>query len=371
VPDELRVMLIAGLSVAIAGGVVAAVILYALSRLSPGPLFGPVGPVGGAPRGVTVLAAFAAFIVTTSIVRSLLDSLGYFQRVYGEDFPAGWPPAAAETIRYLWSAVHAFPIQLTLLLVIRSVQAGFKGLVPNSASGWARHAVAGYLTWLFVTPVAFCVFALANLAYAWLTGKPPDKHPLTALGNSGGTRDWAAFVLQTVLLAPILEELLFRGTLLPWLAQTKRPDPNAPLSFQPADRPLVVMLLSVGVAFLFHANDVKVAWEAGDWYGVAAHLMPGAFFLVLVPLDFWARRTGRVRRYLRVRSVQHARAIIASSALFAAVHSQVWPSPVPLFVLALGLGYLYMRTRSLVGPVVVHGMFNAVSAVYLLMGGPA
>jgi Type II CAAX prenyl endopeptidase Rce1-like len=159
--------------------------------------------------------------------------------------------------------------------------------------------------------------------------------------------------------------------LLPWLAQTKRPDPNAPLSFQPADRPLVVMLLSVGVAFLFHANDVKVAWEAGDWYGVAAHLMPGAFFLVLVPLDFWARRTGRVRRYLRVRSVQHARAIIASSALFAAVHSQVWPSPVPLFVLALGLGYLYMRTRSLVGPVVVHGMFNAVSAVYLLMGGPA
>jgi membrane protease YdiL (CAAX protease family) len=368
VPDELRVMLIAGLSVAIGGGVLVAVVWYALGR---GPLFTPVGPVTGASKGVTILAAFAAFIIVTPVVHGLLNSLGYFQRVYGEDFPAGWPPAAAETIRYLWSAVHAFPIQLTLLLVIRSVQAGFKWLVPDTASGWGRHLVAGYLTWLIVTPVAFCVFVLANLAYTWLTGKPPDKHPLTALGNSGGNRDWVAFVLQTVLLAPILEELLFRGTLLPWLAQTKRPDPNTPLSLQPADRPLAVMLLSVGVAFVLHANDLKTAWEAGQWHEAAAHLMPGAFFLVLVPLDFWARRIGRVRRYLRVRSVQHARAIIASSALFAAVHSQVWPSPVPLFVLAIGLGYLYMRTRSIVGPVVVHGMFNAVSAVYLLLGGPA
>jgi membrane protease YdiL (CAAX protease family) len=368
VPDELRVMLIAGLSVAVGGGVVAAVIYYALGR---GPLFAPVGPVDGAPRGVTVLLAFAAFVLTTPIIHSLLNSLGFFQRIYGDDFPASWPPAAAETVRALWSAAHAFPIQLTLLLVIRWIQAGLKGLAPPDARGWARHAVAGYLTWLFVTPVAFCVFALANLAYAWLTGKPPDKHPLTALGNSGGTREWTLFVMQTVLLAPIVEEFWFRGTLLPWLAQTKPADPNAPLTLHPTDRPLAIMLVSVGVALVFHVSDTKAAWEAGDWHGAAAHLMPAAFFLVLVPLDFLARRIGRVRRYFRLRSVQHVRAIVASSALFAAVHSQVWPSPVPLFVLAIGIGYLYVRTRSLVGPVVVHGMFNAVSAVYLLLGGPA
>src|SRR5262245_12955217 len=361
-------MLIAGLSVAIGGGVVAAVILYALGR---GPLFAPVGPVEGAPRGVTVLAAFAVFVLITPIVHGLLNSVGYFERVYGNDFPAGWPPAAAETVRYLWSAVHAFPIQLALLLAIRWVQAGLKGLAPPTASGWARHAVAGYLTWLFVTPVAFCLFALANLAYTWLTGKPPDKHPLTAHGNSGGTRDWTAFVLQTVLLAPILEELLFRGILLPWLARTKPGEPHASLTVAPADRPLAIMVLSVVVALVLHVNDTKAAWEAGDWQSAAAHLMPGAFFSLLVLLDFLARRMSRVRRYLRIRSVQHARAILASSALFAAVHSQVWPSPVPLFVLALGLGYLYIRTRSIIGPVVVHGMFNAVSALYLLLGGPA
>jgi len=93
------------------------------------------------------------------------------------------------------------------------------------------------------------------------------------------------------------------------------------------------------------------------------------FFLALVPLDLVP--FSRLLRHLRVRSPQHTRAVLASSALFAAVHANVWPSPVPLVVLAVGLGYLYLRTRTLIGPVVVHGLFNAVSAVYLLLGGPA
>jgi membrane protease YdiL (CAAX protease family) len=95
------------------------------------------------------------------------------------------------------------------------------------------------------------------------------------------------------------------------------------------------------------------------------------FFLALLPIDLLLPRLNRLRRRLRIRSAQHARAVWAGSALFAAFHAQVWPSPVPLFVLALGLGYLYLRTRTLIGPVVVHGLFNAVSAVYLLLGGPA
>ena len=38
-------------------------------------------------------------------------------------------------------------------------------------------------------------------------------------------------------------------------------------------------------------------------------------------------------------------------------------------VLALGLGYLTARTRDITAAVVVHGMFNAVSFVFLLRGG--
>jgi membrane protease YdiL (CAAX protease family) len=64
-----------------------------------------------------------------------------------------------------------------------------------------------------------------------------------------------------------------------------------------------------------------------------------------------------------------AAAVWSSSALFAVAHSGVWPSPIPLFAFALGLGYLTARTRDITTAVVVHGMFNAVSFVYLLRGG--
>jgi membrane protease YdiL (CAAX protease family) len=45
----------------------------------------------------------------------------------------------------------------------------------------------------------------------------------------------------------------------------------------------------------------------------------------------------------------------------------VWPTPVALFVLALGLGALAYRTQSLVGPVVLHGLFNGFNCLVLFL----
>jgi membrane protease YdiL (CAAX protease family) len=363
-------MLAAGLSVAGAGALVS-LLLYAVARTSRDRLFPPVGPVRHAPSGAVVLGAFAIFVLTGALVQSVLTGSGFFPWMYGPDFPVELPPEptpvqkAAATVRYLWAATFAFPIQIGLIVGLTAVFGGN----PVTGRGWARNVVAGYLTWLLVTPVAFLVFVLANLAHSELTGRPPDKHPLTVLGESAGTREWALFVLQTVVLAPVLEELVFRGLLLPWLASRRPTDPESAMTIPPARRPLAVLLVSVAVAQLLHRQELRQAWAAGDPTGIVAHLIPGLFFLALVPLD--RLPFARLRRHLRLRSRQYSRAILASAALFGAFHAHVWPSPVPLVVLAVGLGYLYLRTRSLVGPVVVHGMFNAVSAMYLLFGGRA
>lgn len=360
----LRLMLTSGLSVAAAGAVMS-LVLYALVRASRDRLFPPLGPVRRPVNGLAVVGAFAAFIVTASAAQAVLAGSGFFRCLYGPDFPGGWPDAAAKTVSYLWAATFAFPVQVGLIVGL----AAALGCNPVTGRGWARNVVAGYLTWLLVTPAAFLVFVLANVAHAGLTGQPPDKHPLTMLGEAAGTREWVLFALQTVVLAPALEELVFRGLLLPWLAQRDPLPPDAPLTIPPARRPLVVLVLAVGVAQMQHVDDLHRAWMAGDRLAMLAHLVPGLFFLglgalALVPFH-------RLRRHLRVRSGQQARAILASAALFAAFHANVWPSPVPLVVLAVGLGYLYLRTRSLAGPIIVHGMFNAVSAGYLLLGGRA
>ena len=53
-------------------------------------------------------------------------------------------------------------------------------------------------------------------------------------------------------------------------------------------------------------------------------------------------------------------ALVVSSAVFALVHMMTEPQAVlPLFILALAMGYVAYRTRSLVGPIITHSLFNA------------
>lgn len=57
-----------------------------------------------------------------------------------------------------------------------------------------------------------------------------------------------------------------------------------------------------------------------------------------------------------------------TASLFGLAHGSSWPDPVPLALLGIGLGVAYQRTRSLVAPVALHGIFNgimvAIGALY-------
>jgi membrane protease YdiL (CAAX protease family) len=366
-------MLIAGLSVAVGGGIVALVLYFVArrrrQRLIPATFY-PVAKWDG----VAVAFAFVMFVLSAHFVQLLLIAAGFFRWIYGPDFPvdlgADPTPAhlAAGTVRHLWAAVFTFPLQLALISSVAQARGGPNPLAPGF---FAPNVVSGYLTWLLVTPAAFSVFALANIAHSHLTNRPPDRHPLTVLGDSAGNLEWTLFVMQTVIIAPLLEELVFRGLLLPWLCQRRAADPESPFVVIPKHRSPLVLGLAVAVALLFHVDNVQKAIGERDRSAIIAHLIPGAFFISLIPLYVLLPRWRRLRRHLRIRSVRHSQGILASSALFAAFHASVWPSPVPLMLLAMGIGYLSVRTQSLIGPVVVHSMFNAVSAALLLMGVPA
>ena len=57
--------------------------------------------------------------------------------------------------------------------------------------------------------------------------------------------------------------------------------------------------------------------------------------------------------------------ILISSVLFALAHFGYGPDPVPLFVLALILGYVYQRTHRIVPCMVTHALFNLVTMLAL------
>src|SRR5262249_41002209 len=103
-------------------------------------------------------------------------------------------------------------------------------------------------------------------------------------------------------------------------------------------------------------EQIQAAWGHGDRALLDAWA-PALFVLALAPcyLLVWRRSRTPV-----------GPAIFGTALLFACVHAFVWPSPVALFVLALGLGVLAWRSQSLVGPVVLHALFNGVSALLIL-----
>jgi membrane protease YdiL (CAAX protease family) len=262
---------------------------------------------------------------------------------------SGVPPVAV--------GVVALPFQFALLVV------GWRALFPR----WKPFGFAGsdgrglglplpagvnypglvavaVLAWAVLTPVVLAVHAAVTAAFTALD-LPLDEHPIIQLGG-GDPFARLLFATQACFAAPLVEELMFRGLLLPWVIGARERHAGG-LSADPvvprAARPWLVM----GTAVAYTAANGK----------------PGPVIFAAVLAAGLAVLWLTVRKWKR-----HVRGIYATAALFGLIHSGVWPSPIPLFVLGLGLGWLAARTRGVFAPVIVHGLFNAVSVVFVLRG---
>jgi membrane protease YdiL (CAAX protease family) len=165
--------------------------------------------------------------------------------------------------------------------------------------------------------------------------------------GAGSVPLYVLLFVQAVIVAPVGEELFFRGIMQPYL--TERPWGG---------------LLGLGLAAFI---GTLVHWPGhvaiNDPAGVVSAAAPALFVLAVLPL-YWRVDAWVPPRWLPVHDPiarrQAARAIVGTAILFANVHANVWPTPVPLFVLALGLGWLAYRTQGVVAPIVLHMLFNAI-----------
>ena len=323
--------------------------------------------------GWAILIVFATAFLVPTLVQIALGQSGFYGVLYGPDFPQkmtvdDWKDPVrkqAAHLRGLWSQSLAIP--LLLVLIVGGLRLGSKATLPQiglSRKRWQPNLLLGYLGWIVLAPLAFVVFVAAIALFA----PNPDKHPLLDLGDQAATREWIVFALQAALFAPVLEELLFRGLFLPWLIQSpERGAINSDMILPPRYRPH--LCYAVALLFSLQSPSLADALQAGRWLDVIVGLAPCFFLVLLLPIFLLLPCRKRLQRWLHVSSPEAVRGWFASAVLFAAIHSNVWPSPIPLFVLALGLGWLAIRTRSIVPSIVVHMMFNAVAVVYLCLGG--
>jgi membrane protease YdiL (CAAX protease family) len=195
-----------------------------------------------------------------------------------------------------------------------------------SFRGLHRQVAVGVLAVLVITPIVYLIQALAVLLLAAFHGHP-QSHPLEKMLReqfSGGVAYLA--VLSAVVVAPMLEELLFRGILQRWLVKLLAPTPTG-------------------------------LWP--DWRSEIPD-EPATFELVVDPKLHGISNNSSSRFYVRV-------AIILTSLIFAGVHAPQWPAPIPLFVLSVAIGVIYHRTGSLISAICMHGVFNGLSTAWLLL----
>jgi membrane protease YdiL (CAAX protease family) len=161
-------------------------------------------------------------------------------------------------------------------------------------------------------------------------GETPTHHPLVTMvrdDDRGGTLFVA--LLTAVFVAPIFEEFVFRLVFQGWFEKLAAPrvvtDRNEAAACQ---SPV--------------AADAPVAEPTEDgysWSAAGPEVRPAP--MIVRPPPSWP--------------------VVGSATLFAAMHLGHGFDPIPLFFLALGLGYVYRRTHRIVPCIVMHAAFNAFS----------
>lgn len=168
-----------------------------------------------------------------------------------------------------------------------------------------RDAVSGVVGALCLVPLVYLVQFSAVLIWS------PTAHPMQEMLFE--VRSLGVILLalaSAVVLAPAAEELMFRGFFQGWLEKRARAG-------------------AVGGRAIDGGVDEP---ETG---------LPG-------------------------RSVPGLVALLLPAAFFAGVHFGQWPAPIPLFVLAVGLGVLYRKTGGLVAPIAMHATFNGLSTMAMI-----
>jgi membrane protease YdiL (CAAX protease family) len=302
----------------------------------------------------------------------------------------------------LWVSFATFPFQIaSIILLLVGVSRARLADMGLTTRYFGRNLLLALLGWLLLAPAVLLLNLIINLLYRFLFQVHEEEHPMMRLMISGpSTFELVLVVITAILAAPILEELLFRGVLQPWFAGRQQ-------------RGLIALVAALALATFSRSSKI---FDALSNRGIMAALQEGmaiGFVLLMIPGYFLARELGRVlfvnltstyssdpapqdawlqegittspghvsdeslvTQSIDAEQLAHSReknamnqagAIYATSLLFAAAHSFAWPTPISLFVLALGLGFLVYRTQSIVGSITLHALFNSIAVVILLI----
>jgi membrane protease YdiL (CAAX protease family) len=301
--------------------------------------------------GITIGFLVPLWQLSGGFFGDLLRGIGWLSYLYGPEFLPAFKSKSGLAfrlagVRYsLWASLAAFPFLVWFVLrVLRQFHGALPYQLGLTMHRFGKNVLLGFLVWLAVITPIYLVHMLVTNAYGQWVGHP-EPHPLEELAKHTPYRsEWLLIVVTAVAIAPFLEELFFRGLMLPWATWDEQ-------------RSDWLMFWSFVVPLISRADGIRNGLHEHAWTELSIELQPAAFALLLIAGYILLRRRGR----------PVGCAIYSTAALFACFHATVWPSPVPLFLLGVVLAWSASRTQSLVPPITIHALFNSVACVMLFI----
>lgn len=260
----------------------------------------------------------------------------------------GPPDEAGRSLRELLTYLLAAPFFLvTILLLVRRISDTRWYHLGLSCHRAGPDVLLGYLSWLIFGPALYALHGGVEWTFRWFH-LDFERHLLERLLRGvNPPLEWTLIVISAVVVAPLLEELLFRRLLLGWLMKSLwHSQLFAAVLLVVAQLNLVVEVFPELQPWL--QPNPQRAWAAG-------FLLVMLLLYALAMLLPW-RSTQRRQRFC---------ALYVAALVFAILHP--WPTSIALFVLGWLLGLLAQRTQTLWPCVVLHILFNGASCLVLAL----
>jgi len=255
------------------------------------------------------------------------------------------PGPDARPEQSLAELMFQFAVSNGLLLVLVPVFVRFTSGAGLADLGlhrqeWPRQMGMGVRAAMLMTPLVCAIQFLA--VHIWRS----QAHPVELMVLEDLTPGVAILaVLSTMVLAPLIEELLFRGILQRWLGRFVE------------DRPLPSKTIQEnGWPATQEPENESFLWDSEYAPPKSTPIDPGNEVLV-------SGHQSAEQPLSRSSNLP----ILLTSIFFAAMHFPQWPAPIAILLLSMALGTVYQRTGSLLASITMHATFNGINTMLLLL----
>jgi membrane protease YdiL (CAAX protease family) len=290
------------------------------------------------PRRPVPWNAVGAGLAVLMVSLTLFEAIGKFAEP-SADKPDDLEPSAVALLANMLPEVILVGGVLTLIGLYFRTDRRDLGW-PRDRREFARDIRIGTTTGL--AALAPILLTQAVLIVLFRGPDTMSEHPLIKM-LAKGDPDWALMVAATVaavVIAPVCEEIMFRLLLQGWLEKWEAKSVGL---LEPLPEPLAELDESATVEAVITA-DATTETAPPETTERLIESPPTRGFAGL-PFGLMP--------------------IAVSALLFGLAHFGYGPEPIPLFLLALGLGYVYFRTHRIVPSIIAHAIFNSFAMLQL------